>query len=104
MTDRSKSPTLDDVLQVLASDEAMSPARLRDMRSAVRRFGQMIGKPLDRLPTNLSLLRPLVNELTPAAHEVSAKTLANLRSNFLGAVRHAGFAEDRAPHSGTRRR
>ena len=95
MIDRRTSPTLDDVLQVLASNEAMSPARLRDMRSAVRRIGQMIGKPLDRLPANLSLLRSLVNELTPAAHEVSVKTFANLRSNLMAAIRHAGLAEDR---------
>ena len=91
MIDRRTSPTLDDVLQVLASNEAMSPVRLRDMRSAVRRIGQMIGKPLDRLPANLSLLRSLVNELTPAAHEVSVKTFANLRSNLMAAIRHAGL-------------
>jgi integrase len=55
----------------------------------------MSGKPLERLPADLSLLRPLVIAIRPAAHDISPKTFANLRSSFMAAVRHAGVVEAR---------
>lgn len=95
MTPNRTPATLADVLAALEADTALGANRRRDLRSAPRRIARMTGKPLDRLPAELSLLRPMLNEIRPAAHGISAKTFANLRSNFMAAVRHAGVVEAR---------
>ncbi len=87
--------TLADVLALLRADNSLAGHRRRDLCSALRRMARMTGKPLERLPAELSLLRPLLNDIRPAAHGISAKTFANLRSNFMAAVRHAGVVEAR---------
>jgi integrase len=95
MTPCSTPATLADVLILLEADSALGVNRRRDLRSALRRIARMSGKTLDRLPAELSLLRPMVNEIRPAAHDISEKTFSNLRSNFMAAVRHAGIIEAR---------
>lgn len=95
MTRSQTLATLADVLAALEADTALGSNRLRDLRSATRRIARMTGKPLDRLPAELSLLRPVLNEIRPAAHGISPKTFANLRSDFMAAIRHAGIVEPR---------
>ncbi len=95
MTPNRTSTTLADVLAALEADTALGANRRRDLCSALRRFSRMTGKPLDRLPAELSLLRPMLNEIHPVAHGISPKTFANLRSNFMAAVHHAGIVEAR---------
>ncbi len=95
MTPDRTPTTLAEVLAVLKADTALGANRRRDLRSALRRIARMTGKPLDRLPTELSLLRPMLNEIHPVAHGISPKTFANLRSKFMAAVRHAGIVEAR---------
>ena len=95
MTANQPPNTLADALAILQADTTLGANRRRDICSAPRRIAAMIGKPLDRLPAELSQLRPLLNGIRPAAHGISPKTLANLRSNFMAAVRHAGVVEAR---------
>ena len=95
MTPNRAPATLADVLAALEADTALGSNRQRDLRSALQRIARMTGKPLERLPAELSLLRPLVNKIHPAAHNISPKTFANLRSNLLAAVRYAGVVEER---------
>ncbi len=95
MTANQPPATLADVMDILQADTTLGANRRRDICSALRRSAGMIGKPLDRLPAELSQLRPLLNGIRPAAHGISPKTLANLRSNFMAAVRHAGVVEAR---------
>ncbi len=95
MTPNRTPTTLADVLAALEADTALGANRRRDLRSALQRIARMTGKPLDRLPAELSLLRPMLNEIHPVAHGISPKTFANLRSNFMAAVRHAGIVEAR---------
>jgi integrase len=95
MTPDRTPTTLADALAALEADTALGTDRRRDLRSALRRIARMTGKPLDRLPAELSLLRPILNEIHPVAHGISPKTFANLRSNFMAAVRHTGIVEAR---------
>ena len=95
MTPNRTPTTLADVLAALEVDTGLGANRRRDLRSALQCIARMTGKPLDRLPAELSLLRPMLNEIHPVAHGISPKTFANLRSNFMAAVRHAGIVEAR---------
>ncbi len=88
-------PTLADVMARIGPDEGLKATRRRDLCSALRRLSAMLDSPIEALPADLSLLRPLINGLNPARHGLSAKTYANLRSNVLAAIRHAGIAEAR---------
>ena len=61
MTPNRTPTTLADVLAALEADIALGANRRRDLRSALQRIAQMTGKPLDRLPAELSLLRPMLS-------------------------------------------
>ncbi len=95
MTPNRTPTTLADVLAALEADTALGANRRRDLRSALQRIARMTGKPLDRLPAELSLMRPMLNEIHPVSHGITPKTFANLLSNFMAAVRHAGIVEAR---------
>jgi hypothetical protein len=87
--------TLTDIMAQIEADEGLKATRRRDLCSALRRLSAMLDRPIEALPADLSLLRPLINGLNPARHGLSAKTHANLRSNVLAAIRHAGIVEAR---------
>jgi len=88
-----KSPVVDsvslsDVLEQLAASTSLSSTRIRDLRSAVCRFADLVGSTSGRLPANIKQLKQLVFNIHPAQNEISAKTLQNIKSNLLAAVRH----------------
>jgi integrase len=87
--------TLAAVMATLEADTTLGACRRRDLRSALQRIAMMTGKVPDRLPGELLLLRPMLNNIHPAAHGITPKTFANLRANFMAAVRHAGIVEAR---------
>ncbi len=81
--------TLADLLIDLEQDSSLSADRRRDLKSAVRRICELLGRDPASLPAAIAALRGAVNDLTPGGAGVSAKTLQNLRSNFLAALRHS---------------
>jgi hypothetical protein len=81
--------TLADLLIDLEQDSSLSADRRRDLKSAVRRICELLGRDPASLPAAIAALRSAVNDLTPGGAGVSAKTLQNLRSNFLAALRHS---------------
>lgn len=97
MTSYRTPVTLAAVMATLEADATLAASRRRDLRSALQRVAGMTGKPVDRSPTDLALLRPMLNAIQPAAHGISAKTFANLRSNLMPPVRRAGIVEARLP-------
>lgn len=71
----------------------MSVTRRRDMISAIRRIGAMIGCAPQSVPVDVNFLRQRLAMVLPAAHGISAKTFANLKSLFIGALECAGFVD-----------
>jgi integrase len=89
------TPTLGAVLTSLQTREDLSKMRRRDLRSAVKRVAALLGDPPERIPLELPALSAKLAKLSPAAAGVSPKTLRNLRSHFLSAVKANGLRSAR---------
>ena len=88
-----KSPIVDgvslsDVLAHLAANTSLSSTRKRDLRSAICRLADLLESTPERLPANIKQLKLLVFSIHPAQNDLSTKTLQNIKSNLLAAVRH----------------
>jgi integrase len=81
--------TLSDVITRLEYDPFLAPARRRDLISGVRRVSKITGVEPLITPASLRFMRPLINAVRPARHNVSPKTWSNLCSNFRAALVHA---------------
>lgn len=88
--------TMADLMDRLAADELLSATRRRDMRSAVRRFCKLIDRHPQRVPASITEIKGAVNGLTTGGAGVSPKTLQNLRTNLLAALRHGKARAPRA--------
>ena len=80
--------SLSDVLEHLAASTSLSSTRKRDLRSAVSRIADLLESTPERLPANIKHLKLLVSNIHPAQNDLSTKSLQNIRSNLLAAVRH----------------
>ena len=84
-------PTLADVDSEVAKNESLSATRRRDLRSAISRVAALLGEEPAHLPLELETIAARLATITPAAVGMTAKTLANVRSDFLAAVRQSGL-------------
>lgn len=78
--------TLADVIEHIKEDLTLSPARRRDLVSAVLRICELIGADPQVTPASLPYVRPLIKQVRPARHDIRPKTWSNLRANFRAAV------------------
>ena len=85
--------TLADVLSRLAVDPALSPTRRRDLRSAVRGMGRILGVSLDAIPASPRVIRQRLKGLEPAQAGLSPKRFANIKSDVLAALRLVGAVD-----------
>jgi integrase len=85
------APTLADVLRHLEGDAGLDPHRCREMCSAVRTIGRVLGKDLGSVPAQPRQLRRLLANVTAAAAGVSAGRWSNIRSLTFKALKRAGI-------------
>lgn len=78
--------TLDDVIERIKTNPTLSPARRRDLISAVLRICDLVGVDPQVTPASLAYMRPLIKQVRPARHNISPKTWSNLRANLRAAV------------------
>jgi integrase len=83
--------TLADVLARLQHNDAISATRLRDLRSALQRVAGLLGEGPAHVPLELPVISAKLAAVNPIAVGISTKTLANLRSGFLTAVKLSGL-------------
>ncbi|MGO9699663.1 MAG: hypothetical protein ACLPKT_00735 [Methylocella sp.] len=83
--------TLADLLVSLRHETSLSPTRLRDLHSAVKRIAGLLGEELGAIPLDLQAISTKLASVNPIAASISAKTFANLRSAFLTAVKVSGL-------------
>jgi integrase len=88
--------TLADVLALIEADRSLPPTRRRDLASAIRRFCALAGRDPAMLPARIAELRRPLADLVPGKAGLTPKTLANLRSNLLAALRGWGGAQSLA--------
>ena len=80
------STTLSDVIARHQHNLSLPATRRRDVVCAVSRMSEITGAELESTPASLQFMRPLINAVRPAQHDLTPKTWANLRSNFRAAL------------------
>jgi integrase len=91
MKENTTSHTLAAVVASLEGRDDLSETRRRDLRSAVKGVASLLGNAPDTIPLALDAIRNGLAAINPIAHGVTAKRFANIRSDFLAAVRTSGL-------------
>lgn len=89
--------TLRDVLNAVEGREALSVTRRRDLRSAVTRVASLLGDDPARIQLDLPAIGAKLATANPAVAGLSGKTLANIRSDFVAAVKVSGLKPIQRP-------
>jgi integrase len=82
--------TLATVLAALEQPNGLAASRHRDLRSAVRRVAVLLGNEPAAIPLDMGVIGARLAAVNPVAVGLTAKRLANIRSDFLAAVRASG--------------
>jgi integrase len=82
--------TLATVLSALDRPSRLSGTRLRDLKSAPKRVALLLGNEPAAIPLNMAAISARLAAVNPVAVGLTAKRFANIRSDFLAAVRASG--------------
>jgi integrase len=82
--------TLAAMLTALDRPGKLSATRLRDLRSAVKRIAKLLGDEPAALSLDIAAISARLNTINPLAAGMTAKRLANIRSDFLAAAKVCG--------------
>lgn len=83
--------TLAEVLGGVEMSPDLSPVRIRDLRSAISRFCDLVGEEPGGIPLDLAQLRKRLNAINPVTEGISSKSLSNIRSDLLAAITASGL-------------
>jgi integrase len=86
-SESAPAKTLADVLAAVEGSDALSPGRCRDLRSAVVRVAALLGNVPSRVVLDLPAISRRLAGVSPLAVGMTAKRFANIRSDFLAAIR-----------------
>src|SRR5262245_52466628 len=86
----AKPVTLTEVLAALDRASALSGTRLRDLKSATKRVAILLGNEPAAIPLNMGAISARLAAVSPAALGLTAKRFANIRSDFMAAVKASG--------------
>jgi integrase len=86
-----KSLTLADLLTALERDAKIPATRTRDLRSAVRRVADLLGQEPSGILLDLPAISARLAPVNPITVGAKLKTIANIRSGFLSAVKASGL-------------
>ena len=84
-------PSLADVDRAIANNGLLPPTRRRDLRSAISRVAALLAEDPARLPLDLAAIAGRLAAINPVAAGLTPKTLSNIRSDLLAAVRTSGL-------------
>jgi integrase len=83
--------TLASVLASLEQPSGASGTRLRDLKSAVKRVAALLGEEPAAISVDLAAISARLAAITPLTLGMTPKRFANIRSDFLGAVKASGL-------------
>jgi integrase len=98
--DLAARKSLAQVLAAVDRSTALSPTRLRDLRSAVMRVANLLGNDPGRIALDLPTIATCLAAVNPVAAGMTTKRFANIRSDFLAAVKASGLMPIGAWHKG----
>ena len=79
------------LLDALKAHRGLSATRLRDLRSAVKRVAALLGEEPASIQLDLPAISTRLAAVNPMAAGLTAKSFANIRSDFLAAMKASGF-------------
>jgi integrase len=82
---------LQDVLDRVGSNTALSDSRRRDLRSGIVVYAKVVGEAPAAIPIDLAAIRKTLDGVVPLQAKVSRKRWANLRSDIAGAIAASGL-------------
>ena len=82
--------TLASMLAALDRPGSLSATRRRDLRSAVKSAANLLGDEPAAIPLDIACIAARLNTINALAAGMTAKRLANIRSDFLAATRFCG--------------
>jgi hypothetical protein len=94
---KEKTFTLADVRDAVKNSTTLKGTRIRDLTSAVSSFCGLIGRDANAVPLDLGAIRQELGAINPAAAGISAKRLANIRSDLLAAITASGLKALKRP-------
>jgi integrase len=91
--------SLADVLVALGGQKtkALSETRRRDLRSSIKRVALLLRDDPVRIPLELPAISVKLATITPAASGMTSKTFANIRANFMAAVKASRLKTFQSP-------
>ncbi len=92
--------TFSEVIVQIRSDENLTVNQRRDWASAIRRVLELLDLDPERTPASIVAIKKKLQGVHHAQANISAKTLANLKSNTLAALRHVGASDSNLRHTG----
>ena len=84
-------PSIAMVIQRIGEDKQLSAPRRAALASALRTMARLLGQDPQAMPAMPGIYRSRIARLTPAGTGLSAKRLANIRSDVLYALRRYGI-------------
>lgn len=96
----SDAPTYAEVMVEISADQNLNITKRRDMASALRRILQLLDLDPARTPASVAAIKKKLAGLHHAQAGISAKTLANMKSNVLAALRHVTLTNANLRRSG----
>ena len=93
-TGPAEPATLQDVLDRLGTNTALSDSRRRDLRSGIVVYAKVVGEAPAAIPMDLASIRKTLDGVVPLQAKVSRKRWANLRSDIAGGDRGLRPAAD----------
>jgi integrase len=86
MQQEIKPNSLAEVVTELMNDQDISEARRRDLISACKSTGRLVGLPLSDVRADIPVLRSLLSKVHPVKDGVSRKRLSNIKSDLAEAL------------------
>lgn len=83
--------TLANVILAVTRRNDLADTRRRDLQSAVKRVAELLGNELTAIPLDIPAIGAGLAKVSPVAVGMSIKTFANLRANFMAAVKISGL-------------
>jgi hypothetical protein len=86
-SESASAKTLADVLAGVERNDALSPSRRRDLRSAVTRVAALLGNVPSQVVLDLPAISSRLASVSPLTVGMTAKRYSNIRSDFLAAIK-----------------
>jgi integrase len=87
---RIEIPTVATVGAALKRPGAVAGTRLRDMQSAVSCVAKLLGNEPEAIPLDMEAISARLGAISPLAAGMTAKRFANIKSDFMAAVKASG--------------